>query len=113
MVDLTPSSPKQPTPTATQPEQQKTTTVPTSSNNTETGPLNPKHGEPRHRCDIPEGAPLNGPVNNPSTIPPTTAAPVFKTPSSQQPLTNTVKLNPAHGEPGHDCAIPVGQPLKN
>ena len=23
----------------------------------------------------------------------------------------TVKLNPAHGQPGHDCAIPVGQPL--
>ncbi|HZH87359.1 MAG TPA: hypothetical protein VFD77_08580 [Brumimicrobium sp.] len=21
------------------------------------------------------------------------------------------KLNPAHGEPGHDCAVPVGQPL--
>lgn len=24
---------------------------------------------------------------------------------------NEVKLNPAHGMPGHDCAIAVGQPL--
>jgi hypothetical protein len=23
------------------------------------------------------------------------------------------KLNPAHGQPGHDCAVAVGAPLKN
>lgn len=24
-----------------------------------------------------------------------------------------VKINPPHGEPGHDCAVPVGQPLSS
>jgi hypothetical protein len=24
-----------------------------------------------------------------------------------------VRLNPAHGAPGHDCAVAVGQPLKS
>lgn len=27
--------------------------------------------------------------------------------------TGEVTLNPPHGQPGHDCAIPVGQPLSN
>src|SRR5690554_1142804 len=27
------------------------------------------------------------------------------------PVNNGVTLNPPHGEPGHDCAVPVGQPL--
>ncbi|MEO6948076.1 MAG: hypothetical protein ABI123_00480 [Ginsengibacter sp.] len=31
---------------------------------------------------------------------------LFQTPSS-----NTVALNPPHGEPGHDCNIAVGSPL--
>lgn len=26
--------------------------------------INPEHGQPNHRCDIPVGAPLNGSVNN-------------------------------------------------
>jgi hypothetical protein len=30
-----------------------------------------------------------------------------------QPTNGNVRLNPAHGAPGHDCAIPVGQPLKS
>lgn len=28
-----------------------------------------------------------------------------------QQVSSNVTLNPPHGEPGHDCAIPVGQPL--
>ncbi|MCB0772898.1 MAG: hypothetical protein KDB93_05950 [Flavobacteriales bacterium] len=24
---------------------------------------------------------------------------------------NSGKINPPHGEPGHDCAVPVGSPL--
>jgi hypothetical protein len=61
--------------------------------------LNPKHGLPGHRCDIPEGAPLN------------TAA------GSQAPAVNmkqpagTARLNPQHGAPGHRCDIAVGAPL--
>lgn len=26
--------------------------------------INPEHGQPNHRCDIPVGAPLNGSANN-------------------------------------------------
>ena len=59
--------------------------------------LNPAHGQPGHRCDIPVGADLNS------------------TPAkSQTPLLNqgtTGKLNPAHGQPGHRCDIKVGDPL--
>lgn len=38
------------------------------------------------------------------------------TESEDLPLINNgaeagVTINPAHGEPGHDCAVPVGQPL--
>ena len=79
--------------------------------------LNPKHGQPGHRCDIPEGSPLNSasanqPVNVQAQPQQQLTSPVI----SQPPVNKTagqVKLNPAHGQPGHDCAIPVGQPLKN
>lgn len=54
----------------------------------QTAQLNPPHGQPGHRCDIPVGDPL-----------PTTSA------------NNSVKINPAHGQPGHRCDIPVGDPL--
>jgi hypothetical protein len=40
--------------------------------------------------------------------PPPSPAPVLP-----QPANGNVRLNPAHGQPGHDCAIPVGQPLKS
>ncbi|MFN2396878.1 MAG: hypothetical protein ABR597_14455 [Bacteroidales bacterium] len=62
--------------------------------------LNPPHGEPYHRCDIPVGSPLPG------------VAPVA---SSNQPRAEQVEpkvmLNPPHGEPFHRCDIPVGSPL--
>lgn len=88
----------------------------TKTRTTKTGAgLNPAHGLPGHRCDIAEGAPLNSapmpattnvPVNNMNT---TVAPPVMQ----PQPSNSKVKLNPAHGLPGHDCSIAVGQPLKN
>lgn len=78
--------------------------------------LNPPHGQPGHRCDIAVGAPLNTPVNPGSfyqqpVIPKATqtAAPVSNqvtTPNTPRP-----KLNPAHGQPHHDCKIKVGDPL--
>lgn len=73
--------------------------------------LNPPHGEPGHDCAIPVGQPLNsnaGVSNQPmrTTSPTINNQPVINTPNSGQ-----VRLNPPHGEPGHDCAIPVGQPL--
>jgi hypothetical protein len=55
-------------------------------------------------------APTNLSVQSAQTPATTTAI----TPAGLTPAgTNTagVKLNPAHGQPGHDCAIAVGQPL--
>lgn len=59
--------------------------------------LNPPHGEPGHDCSIAVGAPLNGPVNTPGTVP-----------ANPQ---ETRRINPPHGQPGHVCEVPVGQPL--
>ncbi|MCA6066908.1 hypothetical protein JI747_006945 [Chryseobacterium sp. RG1] len=71
--------------------------------------MNPPHGEPRHRCDIPVGQPLNSkPASNPQpvqTIAQNTPAPT-PAPTGPKP-----ELNPAHGEPWHDCAKKVGDPL--
>ncbi|OXG09412.1 hypothetical protein BC749_101868 [Flavobacterium araucananum] len=85
--------------------------------------MNPSHGQPGHRCDIPVGAPLNSP---------TTSQPVANTSQSgttsqsftvTPPANNAVPallsteeavadgINPAHGKPGHRCDIAVGAPL--
>lgn len=91
------------------------------------GALNPAHGEPGHDCSIAVGAPLSSAKSNGSqsiqmanpspgqgtqTINPASAVePVMAVPSNQNPAGTSGKLNPAHGEPGHDCAKPVGAPL--
>ena len=77
-----------------------------------TAGLNPAHGQPGHRCEIAVGAPLNSapakstPVQMQSPV--QAASPVLVNPNN----TSGVKLNPAHGQPGHDCAVAVGKPLK-
>lgn len=55
--------------------------------------LNPAHGLPGHRCDLPVGAPL--------TI------------SAEKKLSAPIqpKTNPQHGMPGHRCDLAVGAPL--
>ena len=103
--------------------------------------LNPPHGEPFHRCDIPVGAPLNSQpanttrqtTNNPvqatapqATVPapgaannptaPTIENAMRMNPSQTQstaPANSGTKprLNPAHGQPWHRCDIAVGSPL--
>ena len=77
---------------------------------------NPAHGQPGHRCDIAVGAPLNSPATSPAQPQVQTVssapAPVVVTPTSAGPADPNVKLNPAHGQPGHDCSIAVGAPLK-
>lgn len=97
--------------------------------------MNPPHGQPGHRCDIPVGAPLNSPPGQgaqqqatQSTAPKTNgggflgsgntqAAPQQAAPQQQaMPAQQTApgmqgKPNPAHGQPGHRCDIAVGQPL--
>ena len=76
----------------------------TTENNTAVM-MNPPHGQPGHRCEIPVGAPLNSQPTN-------TTQQVTSNPS---PSTNNagVMINPPHGEPGHQCEIPVGAPLNS
>lgn len=86
--------------------------------------MNPAHGQPGHRCDIPVGAPLNSPVakqvaepvvvpqqNNvvSSTVTPSIPA-TLATP--ENPSTPTPEgMNPPHGQAGHRCDIAVGAAL--
>lgn len=92
-----------------------------------TGNLNPPHGEPGHRCDIPTGAPLDSAPNTPAIT--TSSAPTqggqpflvndeAKARMAQeagqttpQGATGSGQINPPHGQPGHRCDVPVGQPL--
>ena len=88
--------------------------TPATANNSSTVALNPPHGQPGHDCAIPVGGPLNGntKITPQSPVPP--ATPVLTTPPQVLPFSNSnnsVALNPPHGQPGHNCAIPVGQPL--
>lgn len=86
---------------------------------------NPAHGQPYHDCAIAVGAPLNAKNNAPATAAPSPAAvttspaaattspvnaPVV-TPPAVPANQKEVRLNPAHGQPGHSCAIAVGAPL--
>jgi len=67
--------------------------------------LNPKHGEPGHRCDIAIGAPLD---SKPTQV--VTTQPAVK----QTVAIKTGKgLNPPHGQPNHRCDIAVGAPLNS
>ena len=92
--------------------------------------LNPPHGQPYHRCDIPVGSPL--PTNGspqatasqaatpaPATVDrsmiPTVenANRINGTPGRQATAASGTppRLNPPHGQPFHRCDIPVGSPL--
>ena len=75
--------------------------------------LNPPHGQPGHDCAIAVGAPLNG---SPAPIAAPQSAPAMNFPTaspSTSPASTTSgqRLNPPHGQPGHDCAVQVGAPL--
>ncbi len=77
--------------------------------------LNPAHGQPGHRCDLAVGAPLNSSPTSATAAPQVTtqATPAATSTPAVAPTTNAKgqKLNPAHGQPGHKCEIPVGAPL--
>ena len=84
------------------------TTAPAVQNNDIA--LNPEHGQPGHRCDIPVGASLNQTAGTTST--PEGAATI--TPGVSPVRVNGAAKplkNPPHGEPGHNCAVPVGADL--
>ncbi|MCP9768448.1 hypothetical protein EGI22_11030 [Lacihabitans sp. LS3-19] len=85
---------------------------------TSTARLNPAHGQPGHDCAIAVGAPLKSSVAaKPAAAPAIPVATPLETKSVAAPaLTSTnldpnAKINPAHGQPGHDCAVAVGAPL--
>lgn len=99
--------------------------------------LNPPHGEPGHRCEIPVGSPLNAPagVEEATRIntspPPATRSEAGSNLGSMAPTVENAqrlnatqgsrtttpatgekpKTNPAHGQPWHRCDIAVGAPL--
>lgn len=82
--------------------------------------LNPAHGLPGHRCDLAVGAPLPAgsgaaaPAQAPQTIDMNQGPrqPVSASPSATPNApASGVKINPAHGMPGHRCDIQVGAPL--
>ncbi len=77
--------------------------------------LNPKHGEPDHRCDIAVGAPLNSsPSTNKNSSPAVTTTQINPSPIKLNTNSTTATgMNPKHGEPGHRCDIAVGAPLNS
>lgn len=72
---------------------------------------NPEHGQPGHRCDIPVGAPLSTPAQAKPTLPTSATTPMPLPVSTPASNTTAPGMNPPHGQPGHDCAVPVGAPL--
>jgi hypothetical protein len=112
------------------PQQQQvvTTATPAQTQQVAKG-MNPEHGKPGHRCDIPVGAPLNSaPQQKTSTttaqvVQPTTTTnniqyPTLNNNTTQQKAATTTTttapgMNPAHGQPGHRCDIAVGAPLNS
>ncbi|SMO52114.1 hypothetical protein SAMN06265171_102281 [Chryseobacterium rhizoplanae] len=90
--------------------------------------MNPPHGQPGHRCDIPVGQPLNSKPavaasasqnintngNNIVQIDPNAVSPGKITLDTNGKQVKTAPgMNPPHGQPGHRCDIPVGQPLNS
>lgn len=89
--------------------------------------MNPSHGQPGHRCDIPVGSPLNSPVATKAvaaesqggsasktfsvTQPANAANPVPALLSTETPVATAEGMNPPHGQTGHRCDVAVGAPL--
>lgn len=133
--DLTTREQSQPAETPLQEEavadlSEQATSPSPAGQNEEPPLLNPPHGQPYHRCDIPVGSPL--PVNSAqqatasqaaapapaavdrSMIPTVeNASRINGTPGRQATAASGTppKLNPPHGQPFHRCDIPVGSPL--
>jgi hypothetical protein len=107
------------------PQQNVVTTTTTTAAPVKVGKgMNPSHGQPGHRCDIPVGAPLNSPVAAKQTAAAPQSGSTSQTFTVPSPANNNVPallstetptvaegMNPAHGQPGHRCDIAVGAPL--
>lgn len=105
-------APEAVTPSATTPATVTVTPAPASSQNVR---LNPAHGQPGHDCAVAVGAPLGGNSAAVQQVAPAaiSTAPVPNALGGPRPQfnANSGNLNPAHGQPGHDCAVAVGAPL--
>ena len=110
-----------------------TSVEPTAANRSTIPPeLNPPHGQPFHRCDIPVGSPLNAAAAPAKSAAPAKPAQVVSRTGTAPTLDNAArlnnpqpnnsiaptasnstppKLNPPHGQPFHRCDIAVGSPL--
>lgn len=125
-----PASPVNQAPKASLIDQAGITTTSGSGTATVTSAgMNPPHGQPGHRCNIPVGQPLNSAPQQQNAqnvavntqqgqaiqIDPNALQPgKFTVDKSGKAKTVTPKgMNPPHGEPGHRCDIPVGQPLNS
>ena len=104
--------------TVQQPVQQQVQTQ--SQSQTQTAPgMNPPHGQPGHRCEIPVGAPLNSKPDSKTTQVVNSKPveqPVLKVNSNSGSGTvvgsmTPPGMNPPHGQEGHRCDIAVGAPL--
>ncbi len=76
--------------------------------------INPPHGEPGHDCAVAVGAPLpnaSGAPASPDVQPLEGQSPVVETKIVPNPDQPAIRMNPPHGQPGHDCAVAVGAPL--
>ncbi len=94
--------------------------------------MNPPHGQPGHRCDIAVGAPLNSKPTSPTAskdnglgmtvtpanissegkiAPQNNTTPALLSTENSSTTTTAPGMNPAHGQPGHRCDIPVGSSL--
>ncbi|MBW3545059.1 MAG: hypothetical protein KY428_05555 [Bacteroidetes bacterium] len=94
--------------------QNTTNVTPASTAPAASAALNPPHGQPGHRCDIEVGAPLTTPaLPQPNLQMPAIGSPAPAGGATAAPAggTTVAGTNPPHGEPGHDCAVPVGAPL--
>lgn len=84
--------------------------VETNENPKTTASVNPPHGQPGHRCDIPVGANLD--QASTTTMQQTNNNTVSPNVSPVRVNNNaTPTKNPPHGQPGHDCTKPVGADL--
>ncbi|WP_166922640.1 hypothetical protein [Flavobacterium poyangense] len=144
--DIAVGAPLNSAPTQTQQTQQTTTAQPVQTMQVKPGQpvvttstvapvkvakgMNPSHGQPGHRCDIPVGAPLNSPAGTKPVAASQAGTPSQSGTSTQKftvtpPANNPVPallstetetkvaegMNPAHGQPGHRCDVAVGAPL--
>ena len=98
-----------------------TTTAGSGMSTVTSAGMNPAHGQPGHRCDIPVGQPLNSAppqagTQNINVTPNGQTMQIAPTPvqnGNAKAVKTASGMNPPHGAPGHRCDIPVGQPLNS